>query len=74
VAYLAAANLFSKSHLDLKENQELLHKAEFFYCSVSFSVIPFCFVILWGWMEAVGQNCVDSWAYFVKTLPFSAYD
>ncbi|KAI0224208.1 Adenosine kinase 1 [Lamellibrachia satsuma] len=33
VAYLAAANLFSKAHLDLPENQELLQKAEFYYSS-----------------------------------------
>ncbi|KAG0729662.1 Adenosine kinase 2 [Chionoecetes opilio] len=39
VANLAAANHFSKSHLDVPENKALLEKAKYFYISVSFVAI-----------------------------------
>jgi len=35
VAYLGAANHFSKDHLDIPENRQLMEKAHFFYMAVS---------------------------------------
>ena len=35
VANLAAANHFTKSHIDVPENRALLEKAEYYYISVS---------------------------------------
>jgi len=37
VAYLGAANHFSKDHLDIPENRELMEKAHYFYMAVSIS-------------------------------------
>ena len=35
VAYLGAADHFTKDHLDIPENRELMEKAHFFYMAVS---------------------------------------
>jgi len=35
VAYLGAANHFSKEHLEIAENRELMEKAHYFYMAVS---------------------------------------
>lgn len=35
VAYLGAANHFSKDHIDKPENRELMEKAHYFYMAVS---------------------------------------
>jgi len=35
VAYLGAANHFSKDHLEIPENRELMEKAHYFYMAVS---------------------------------------
>jgi len=35
VAYLGAANHFSKDHLEIPENRELIEKAHYFYMAVS---------------------------------------
>lgn len=35
VAYLGAANQFSKDHIDKPENRELMEKAHYFYMAVS---------------------------------------
>lgn len=39
VAYLAAANLFAKDHLEVSENRALLEKAKVFYTAVSSFII-----------------------------------
>lgn len=35
IAYLAAANLFTKDHLEVPENKALMQKARYYYISVS---------------------------------------
>jgi len=38
VAYLGAANHFTKDHIDKPENRELMEKAHYFYMAVSTDV------------------------------------